>query len=220
MSATFRDQLTRRLVSLRESGIRVRRLAFGAPAEPTLLARIEAEHFGFEMPHAFRAFFEAHNGVSLYFHRVDDTAAEIYDPKVALAVEDTTPFRWNDAMHDGGEHWAGVNAADFGHSPNGGFFFAGVICIPDLATIFDTDWRGIMDWPQGTYLFDAFTPFYQTALVVDRARKCVELQPASDHGADLEDPRVDLAAYLDELTKTAGVERRVNGRWRNTYSAG
>lgn len=207
----FQERLLERLRGIRESGIRIRYLAFGPPASPEQIAEVERAHLGFPMPAAMRTFFEAHDGLSLLFHRVDDLSAEIFDHSVPLTIENEGPIAWNEAMHDGGPIWALIDAADFGESPNGGFFYAGMICIPNLATLFSTDWASIMGWPEGTWLFDSFHPFYSSALVADRASETVWIQPTADYGADRDAPRVDLAEYLENLLQTGGTERIVAG---------
>lgn len=207
----FRERLLASLFRARANGIRVRNLAFGPPASADQIARIERDHLGFPMPAALRTFFAAHDGASMFFHRVDDLAAEIDDHTVPLHVEDTTRLRWNDAMHDGGSLWSEIDAVDFGRSELG-FFYVGLLCIPSLAEIFDTDWRSIFGWPADMHLFDAFHPFRGSALVRDAAARTLHIQPTADHGADRDAAPVDLAAYLSTLADHAGTDRSIDGR--------
>ena len=215
---TFRERLLAKLLDKRESGVRVRRLHFGPPASDALIARIERDHLGFPMPEAMRAFFAAHDGFSLFFHRVDDPAAEIFDHSVPLHVESDAPIPWNEACWDGGPLWSEIEAADY--SASGGFFYVGLICVPPLSVMFDTDWGSIMGWPAGMVLFDAFHPFYGSALVVDRAAGEVFIQPTADAGADRDADRVSLSDYLETLIDTAGSDRKVNGRYQAVRASG
>lgn len=213
MTTPFRERLLDGLRRKRESGIRIRRLNFGAPASAEAIARVEHEHLGFPMPASLRSFFAAHDGASLFIHRVDDLAAEIYDHSVPLAIESEAPVVWSDAMHDGGALSREIAEADFGESQYGGIFYTGVFCVPSLAEIFDTDWGAIMGWPRGTYLFDAFHFFRASALVVDPAKREVRVQPTTDHGADRSAAPVALADYLDNLADNCGIDRVVDGRY-------
>lgn len=209
---SFRGRLLGSLRGLREGGIRIRRLAFGAPASAETIARIERDHLGFAMPEALRAFFEAHDGVSVLWHKVADPAAEITDHTVPLDIESEAPMTWSEAMHDGGPIWKQIDESDYGRAGDGGFYFAGLACIPPLAVMFDTDWGSIHGWPKGLYLFDAWHAFHGTALVVDRDAREVYIKPTSDYGADRDAAPVELADYLDTLAKTAGSDRVVDGR--------
>lgn len=208
----FRESLLKRMRSLREYGIRIRNLAFGPPADPEVIARIERDHLGFALPAEVRDFFAAHDGLTVFFHKVDDPTAEVYDHAVPLAIEAETPITWGVAMHDGGPIWRAIDVADYGNSPTTGPFYAGLICIPSLTEIFDTDWARSMGWPPGMWLFDAFHPYYGSALVVDRAARTLHIQPTSDHGADLDAAPVSVADYLQGLLNTGGTDRTVDGR--------
>lgn len=214
----FRDRLLEKLLDKRESGIRVRRLSFGPPASAELIRQIEQDHLGFPMPEAMRRFFAAHDGASLFFHRVDDPAAEIYDHSVPLTVESEAPIPWNEACWDGGPIWSEIEAVDY--SASGGFFYAGLFCVPSLRVMFETDWTGIMGWPKGTVLFDAFHPFRGTALVVDAAARQVWIQPTADYGADRSAARVELVDYLETLIETCGSDRKVNGHYQPVRCSG
>lgn len=216
---TWRERLLDSLRGQRESGIRIRRLAFGPPASPALIERIEREHLGFPMPAAMRAFFEAHDGVSLWFHRVADPAAVVFDHSVPLAIESEAPMKWSEAMHDGGPIWSAIEAADFGRTDDG-FFYVGMICIPGLEEMFGTDWGSILSWPKDTVLFDSFHWFRGSALIVDGETKTVYIQPTSDYGAARDAAFVDLGEYLDTLAKSAGTDRVVNGRYEAVHSRG
>lgn len=218
-TTTFRDRLVARLFAARASGIRVRNLAFRPPASAELLAQFERDHLGFPMPPAMRRWFAAHDGASLFFHRVDDLAAEIDDNSVPLHVEDATPLRWSDAMHDGGPIWREIDAVDFGRSEYG-FFYVGLFCIPGLHEMFTTDWRSIFGWPPGMVLFDAFHPFHSSALVHDPQARTLHIQPTADHGADRDAAPVALVDYLNALIDHAGTDRLLNGRLHPVRSHG
>lgn len=216
---SFRDRLVARLFRTRAGGIRVRNLAFGPPASAEQIARVERDHLGFAMPPAMRSWFAAHDGASLFYHRVDDLAAEIDDDGVPLVVEDDAPLRWSDAMHDGGALWREIEAVDFGRGEYG-FFFVGLFCVPSLREMFETDWRAIFGWPAGMVLLDAYHPFHASALVHDAATRALHVQPTADHGADRDAAPLALADYFNNLVEHAGADRVIDGRLRAVRSHG
>ncbi|MDC0720836.1 SMI1/KNR4 family protein [Nannocystis bainbridge] len=208
----YRARLEASLAGARENGLRILRLATPPGATDEQLARVEAK-LGFALPAALRSFYQQMNGLSLAFHSSRGGFADgIHDPTVPLAVESRVPLAWHEAADEGGDFWAAIHEAP--RPTDGAPFLVGVICIPDIETVFFTDWTETCgNFDADTLLFDAFHSYHSTALRVDRARGELFIVPVDDYFANLDFGRVDIEVYLERILVSSGSARSVSTKW-------
>lgn len=162
----------------------------GEPAPGALLDRV-AERVGFALPAAARNLFSQVNGISyLWATR-----------SLPFAIDGAIP--WSEAMHQDGRIWRAL--AELQRTGKSGLHM-GHIAIPDVETIFFSQWDGrvftsdnpgpkdkvaigkkkakAQDFWRNLFLFDAFHGYYQAALWADPVSEEFYVVYGSDYGAD------------------------------------
>ncbi|MBW2465597.1 MAG: hypothetical protein JRH11_28385, partial [Deltaproteobacteria bacterium] len=103
------------------------------------------------------------NGLQFCFWTGDDESLYLDDRSVPLgkpAVEG--PLTWGVPSDPYGSLWGKIEG---NKAPA---FYTGLVAIPDIETIFTTDWDGILCMEEGTFLFDAFHHYRGVYLRLDR----------------------------------------------------
>jgi hypothetical protein len=180
----------------------------GDPVSDAVIARIE-KRVGFEVPEAARNLFAELNGLQWFWtYRMDVPPMEGLD--------------WTQTGEFSSEFWRDVKAPDNN-------FNLGLVCIPDVETIFFSDWhlganpkdvvgrkvklgKRKVDAPSfysNLFGFDFFDTFYPCGLWADPETKDFYIVYGDDHGASWECEPVPLEGYMEALISTDGTDRLV-----------
>jgi hypothetical protein len=176
-------------------------LEIGDPAPPELLSRVE-ERVGFPLPEAARNLFGELNGLTWLWTYQDMQL----DPIEELTI--------SDAGDPGSALWQQIHRAAEGKNPA-----RGLTCIPDVETIFFTDWYlgpdpvdpndkvkvgrrkvAAPDFYGNLFRFDFFDGFYPCALWADKETEDFYIVYGDDHGATWEEfAPVPFEGYMEAL---------------------
>lgn len=189
---TYREHIESTLrATHRDTGIHVEYLHFGAPVDPAEIERVEREVLGGPMDPALRAFFLEMNGLQVCYWT---TNAPSSDP---LVVSTAGPLAWNVASYEDGPLWKKLRSLDQAS--------IGLVCIPDLDTVFRTRWADIHSMPEGEeFLFDAFHHYDGCYLRLDRGTHAMTIGLASDHWVGHDHEEISVADYFEQIAQSVG----------------
>ena len=187
-------------------------LHIGEPASEADLAMVE-QRIGFELPEAARNLWSTMDGfVFLWFWGGNTWRGPTEGP-----------LAWHEAIDADGAFWKKVR-----QTRGKKMLPIGLIDIPDLKTIFGTEWKGYLtpdiedlppvrlgkrevaaeDFYPQLYGFDFFSPYYQAAIWADRETKSLQVVYGQDYGADWDFAEaVPLEVYMESLLGFWGEER-------------
>lgn len=192
-------------------------LHLGDPAPAQLLERV-AERVGFALPLAARNLFSQLNGLS-YLWSTRKMPAEL-----------AGPLAWHDTMDQDGAIWRTLLELS---GTSKGSFSMGLIAIPDLETIFFSEWDERLfisgnygpkdrvtigkkrakarDFWGNLFLFDAFHGYYQAGLWADPVSEEFYVVYGSDYGADWGwSSPIPLEIYMEHLCARFGAGRIID----------
>ncbi|MCB9794838.1 MAG: hypothetical protein H6741_19200 [Alphaproteobacteria bacterium] len=189
----------------------------GAPASAESIQKVEAR-LGRPLPLSAKNLFAQLNGITLVW----------VSPKMQDTVSE--PLSWGESMDPGGGLYATLSAH---RDKNKSRFWGGVINIPDVETLFLTEWEDRVFYrsakgPKATvkvgkkkvgadafydnlFLLDAFHPYYQAGLWADPDSGEFFVVYGSDHGADwLWSTPISFEVYMEYLAWELGSNRMID----------
>ena len=185
----YRQQFEMTIEDATLEGAYLEYLHFGEPADPAVLARIEGEVLGAPMEPTLREFFVQMNGLQFCWWKSDRTSGD-----ASLVPATKGPLKWNEVSNEFTPLWKMLTAKASE---------VGIVCIPDAATMFESDWAGMLGLPaKKEFLFDAFHHYRGCTLRDGKVSLTSDAWAAHDH-LDLT-----VSDYFKQLTTFGGSERR------------
>ncbi len=180
----------------------------GEPASDSLIARVEKEILGFEMPQALKNLYSEMDGFSVYHAYTRDKSKRVTDLDEPLTAQNTDAISWNQFASRERPSLVYPDVLERKKSMKGSGFYYGAACILPLQEIFfGNDWSKTRYGKEDFYLFDAFDDKTEAALEVNReeesivVRLCTEVSEGSANLYQWE--AIPVEAYIENTLGTA-----------------